>query len=40
MMVIVVITLLAALVAPNVFRNLSTANEGAARSRMEMLRFP
>ena len=37
MVVIVVITLLAALVAPNVFRNLGTAKEGAARSQMEML---
>lgn len=37
MVVIVVITLLAALVAPNVFRNLGTAKDGAARSQMEML---
>lgn len=35
--VIVVIALLATLVAPNVFRNLSTAKEGTARSQMEML---
>jgi len=37
MVVIVVITLLAALVAPNVFRNLGTAKDGVARSQMEML---
>lgn len=37
MVVVIVITLLAALVAPNVFRNLGTAKEGAARSQMEML---
>ncbi|MEJ2218709.1 MAG: type II secretion system major pseudopilin GspG [Gemmatimonadota bacterium] len=37
MVVIVVITLLAALVAPNVFKNLGTARDGTARSQMEML---
>lgn len=37
MVVIVVITLLAALVAPNVFGNLGIAKQGAARSQMEML---
>ncbi len=37
MVVVVVITLLAALVAPNVFRNLGTAKDSAARSQMEML---
>lgn len=37
MVVIVVITLLAALVAPNIFKNLGTAKDGTARSQMEML---
>lgn len=37
MVVIVVITLLATLVAPNIFHNLSTAKVGTARSQMEML---
>jgi general secretion pathway protein G len=37
MVVVVVITLLAALVAPNVFRNLGTAKAGTAVSQMEML---
>lgn len=37
MVVVVVITLLAALVAPNIFKNLGTAREGTARSQMEML---
>ena len=37
LVVIVVITLLAGLVAPNIFRNLGTAKAGTARSQMEML---
>ena len=37
LVVIVVITALAALVAPNVFRHVATANEAAARSQIEML---
>lgn len=37
MVVVVVITLLATLVAPNVFKNLGTAKDGTARSQMEML---
>ena len=37
LVVIVVITALAALVAPNVFRHVATANAAAARSQIEML---
>lgn len=37
MVVVVVITLLATLVAPNVFQNMSVARGGTARSQMEML---
>jgi len=37
LVVIAVISLLAALVAPNVFRNMGTAREGTARSQIEML---
>jgi len=37
LVVIVVIGALAALVAPNVFRHVSTAKEAAARSQIEML---
>jgi general secretion pathway protein G len=37
LVVIAVISLLAALVAPNVFQNLGTAKEGTARSQIEML---
>ena len=35
-MVIVVLTLLATFVAPNVFRHLSTAQDATARSQIEM----
>ncbi len=37
LVVIVVISVLAALVAPNVFRHVGTAKEAAARSQIEML---
>lgn len=37
LVVIVVISLLAALVAPNVFQNLGTAKDAAAKSQIEML---
>lgn len=37
LVVIVVISLLAALVAPNVFRHVGTAKDAAARSQIEML---
>lgn len=37
LVVIVVITALATLVAPNVFRHLATANEATARSQIEMM---
>ena len=37
LVVIAVISLLAALVAPNVFQNVATAKDGAARSQIEML---
>ncbi|MEX0892850.1 MAG: type II secretion system major pseudopilin GspG [Gemmatimonadota bacterium] len=37
LVVIVVIATLAALVAPNVFRHVETANDAAARSQIEML---
>lgn len=37
LVVIVVITALAALVAPNVFRHVGAANDAAARSQIEML---
>lgn len=37
LVVVVMITLLAALVAPNVFSHLSTAKDATARSQMEML---
>lgn len=37
LVVIAVISLLAALVAPNVFQNLGTAKDGTARSQIEML---
>lgn len=37
LVVIAVITLLATLVAPNVFRHLGSAREGTARSQVEML---
>jgi general secretion pathway protein G len=37
LVVIVVISLLAALVAPNVFRNVGTAKDAAARTQIEML---
>jgi general secretion pathway protein G len=37
LVVIVVITLLASLVAPNVFRHMGTARDAAARAQIEML---
>jgi general secretion pathway protein G len=37
LVVIVVITLLASLVAPNVFRHVGTARDGAARAQIEMI---
>jgi general secretion pathway protein G len=37
LVVIVVITLLASLVAPNVFRHVGTARDAAARAQIEML---
>ncbi len=37
LVVIVIITALAALVAPNVFRHLAASNDAAARSQIEML---
>ena len=38
LVVIAVISVLAALVAPNVFRHVGTAKDAAAKSQMEMLR--